>query len=112
MADESCFTPKDALRLVQGRAADALNVKLMKCGGIGPALEIAAIAASAEVACAVGCMMAVSYTHLDVYKETVHQVRGSARKGAFGHSLSPVESRRVAGAIMVWPSPVRGRETR
>ncbi|MGD0810561.1 MAG: dipeptide epimerase [Acidimicrobiales bacterium] len=57
MADESCFTPKDALRLVQGRAADALNVKLMKCGGIGPALEIAAIAASAEIACAVGCMM-------------------------------------------------------
>ena len=57
MADESCFTPKDALRLVQGRAADALNVKLMKCGGIGLALEIAAIAASAEIACAVGCMM-------------------------------------------------------
>ena len=29
----------------------------------------------------------------------VHQVRGSARKGAVGHTWSPVESRRDAGAI-------------
>lgn len=57
MADESIFTPEDALRIVQMRAADMINIKLMKSGGIHNALKINSIAESAGVECMVGCMI-------------------------------------------------------
>ncbi len=56
MADESCFTPQDALRLVKRDAADMLNIKLMKCGGLYRAMQISAIAAAAGIPCMLGCM--------------------------------------------------------
>lgn len=56
MADESCFSPEDALRLIREDAADMLNIKLMKCGGIYPALKIADIAQIAGLSCMLGCM--------------------------------------------------------
>lgn len=49
LADESVFTPAEAVELVRQRYADALSVKLMKCGGIRRAREIAAIAAAGGV---------------------------------------------------------------
>jgi L-alanine-DL-glutamate epimerase-like enolase superfamily enzyme len=43
-ADESLLSPKDALELVKPpRAVGIFNIKLMKCGGIGQALQIANI---------------------------------------------------------------------
>lgn len=57
MADESLFSPKDALRLVTGRYTDLLNIKLMKCGGITNAWKIASIAETEGVACMIGSMM-------------------------------------------------------
>ncbi|MDR3070580.1 MAG: dipeptide epimerase [Propionibacteriaceae bacterium] len=57
MADESCFTPQDASRIVRARAADTINIKLMKCGGIFRALEINAIAEAANVTTMLGCML-------------------------------------------------------
>ncbi|MFP7492576.1 dipeptide epimerase [Terribacillus saccharophilus] len=57
MADESLFSPQDALKLLEMRAADLLNIKLMKAGGIQPALDIARIARAYGVACMVGCMI-------------------------------------------------------
>ena len=57
MADESCFTPHDAARIVKRDAADVINIKLMKCGGIYPALAINAIAEAAGVNCMLGCML-------------------------------------------------------
>ncbi|MDD3221220.1 MAG: dipeptide epimerase [Clostridia bacterium] len=56
MSDESCFTSKDALRLIERRAVDYLNIKLMKCGGIREALKINAICEAAGVECMLGCM--------------------------------------------------------
>jgi L-Ala-D/L-Glu epimerase len=56
-ADESCFSPADALRLVQMGAVDGINIKLMKCGGIYNALKIAAIAEAAHIPCMIGSMM-------------------------------------------------------
>ena len=41
MADESIFSASDALKLVQGRYADLINIKLMKCGGIREAWRMA-----------------------------------------------------------------------
>jgi L-alanine-DL-glutamate epimerase-like enolase superfamily enzyme len=57
MADESCFTPHDASAIVTAQAADIINIKLMKCGGIYPALHINAIARGAGVPTMVGCML-------------------------------------------------------
>lgn len=55
--DESVFSPRDALELVRMKAVDGLNIKLMKCGGIYNALQIAAIAEAAEIPCMIGSMM-------------------------------------------------------
>lgn len=57
VADESIFSPQDALELVNMRAVDGLNIKLMKCGGIYNALKIAAIAEAADIPCMIGSMM-------------------------------------------------------
>lgn len=56
MSDESCFNSKDALRLVERRAIDYLNIKLMKCGGIREALKVNAICESAGIEVMLGCM--------------------------------------------------------
>lgn len=55
MADESLHSLQDALKLT--RAVDRFNIKLMKCGGIYPAMQILAVAESAGISCIVGCMM-------------------------------------------------------
>lgn len=53
-ADESCFTPQDALAIVRHEAADVLNIKLGKAGGLTGARKIAAIAEAAGVECVLG----------------------------------------------------------
>ena len=55
-ADESCHGIQDAMRLASMRAADVINIKLMKCGGIYPAIKIAAICEAAGLSCMIGCM--------------------------------------------------------
>lgn len=47
LADESCFDATDVLEVVRRRAADAVSVKLMKCGGILKAQALMAIADTA-----------------------------------------------------------------
>ena len=57
LADESVFSPADALRIMQTGAADLVNIKLMKCGGITNALRIASAAEVYGVECMIGCML-------------------------------------------------------
>lgn len=57
LADESVFSPLDALRIMQQRAADLINIKLMKCGGIYNALKIVSAAEVYGVECMLGCML-------------------------------------------------------
>ncbi|MFJ7470263.1 dipeptide epimerase [Peribacillus frigoritolerans] len=57
MADESLFSPRDAMRLLNEHAVDFLNIKLMKTGGIRRALQIADMAEAAGVECMIGSMM-------------------------------------------------------
>lgn len=57
MADESIFSPKDALAVMQKRAADLINIKLMKTGGIHNALKICSMAEIYGIECMVGCML-------------------------------------------------------
>ena len=53
----SVFSPADALRIMQTGAADFVNIKLMKCGGITNALRIASAAEVYGVECMIGCML-------------------------------------------------------
>lgn len=57
LADESVFSPEDAVRIMERRAADFINIKLMKCGGLYNALKIASAAEIYGVECMIGCML-------------------------------------------------------
>ena len=57
MADEAIHGPHEALRAVELRACDLINIKLMKSGGLLGALVIDAIAATAGIGCQVGTMV-------------------------------------------------------
>jgi len=60
MADESVFGPLEVIDLIKRRAADIINIKLMKTGGISNAIRIADIAALYGVECMIGCMIETS----------------------------------------------------
>ena len=57
LADESVFSVEDAFRILQMRAADMINIKLMKCGGLYNGLKIATAAEVYGVECMIGCML-------------------------------------------------------
>jgi len=57
MADESVFSPLDAIKIMQAEAADFINIKLMKSGGIWNALKICTAAEIYGVECMIGCML-------------------------------------------------------
>ena len=76
MADESSFGPKEAIELIRTRAADIINIKLMKTGGISNAIKIADIAGIYGVNCMIGCMLESSIgvaaaAHIAVAKSSV-----------------------------------------
>lgn len=57
LADESVFSPEDAVKIMQMGAADLVNIKLMKCGGLYNALKIVSAAEIYGVECMIGCML-------------------------------------------------------
>ena len=56
MADESVFTPTEAIDMVRGELADLVSIKIMKSGGIARAREIASIAEAAGITAYGGTM--------------------------------------------------------
>lgn len=54
MADESLYSPQDAMAIVRANAADVLSVYVGKGGGISSARQIAAVAEAAGLVCTVG----------------------------------------------------------
>ncbi len=54
MADESVFTPLDALEVIRHGAADIISLYPGKHGGIRPTQQIAKLAESAGIACTIG----------------------------------------------------------
>jgi len=57
MADESVFDLEDLVALVRHEAADLVNLKISKSGGLTPALELARVAHSHGLGVSVGCMI-------------------------------------------------------
>lgn len=79
MADEALHDARDALRAVQLRACDLINIKLMKSGGLLGALALNAIAETAGIVCQVGTMVESSIAsaaglHLALALDNVHTV--------------------------------------
>lgn len=56
MADESLRKLSDSFALTSRHVVDMLNIKIMKVGGITPALQINSSARSANVRCMMGCL--------------------------------------------------------
>jgi len=76
MADESVFGPTEVVELIRMRAADIINIKLMKTAGISNAIRIADICAMYQVECMIGCMLESSISvaaavHVAVAKASV-----------------------------------------
>jgi len=57
MADESVFGAPHVAELARRRAARIVNIKLVKAGGIAPALAIADVARAHALDCMMGCML-------------------------------------------------------
>lgn len=57
MADESVFSPAQAFEVIRNRAADMINIKLMKSGGIFKAQLINQMAEEFGIPCMVGSMI-------------------------------------------------------
>lgn len=57
IADESCFSAKDALNIAKMNACDGINIKLMKSGGLENAKAIYTIATTVQMQVMVGCML-------------------------------------------------------
>lgn len=57
MADETVQTMEDVLEIIRLEAADYINIKLMKCGGIFPAVQMAKAAEGAGIIAQIGSMV-------------------------------------------------------
>ncbi|MBO0588550.1 dipeptide epimerase [Sporosarcina sp. E16_8] len=57
MIDEGCRGVRDMKEIIAKRAADKVNIKLMKCGGIYPATKLAHMAEMAGIECQIGSMV-------------------------------------------------------
>jgi muconate cycloisomerase len=71
MADESCFSPQDALAIARLGGVSILGLKLTKSAGLTGSMAIARIAEAAGMSCYVGCMIETSlgtaaYLHVAV----------------------------------------------
>ena len=60
MADESCFTPQDALAIARLGGVSVLGLKLTKSAGILGSMAVARVAEAAGLTCYVGCMIETS----------------------------------------------------
>ena len=63
MADESVFGVRDLVRVIERRAADLVNVKLTKAGGLIPARTLLELAEAHDLGTTIGSMME---THIGV----------------------------------------------
>jgi L-alanine-DL-glutamate epimerase-like enolase superfamily enzyme len=55
IADESCIVPADIPRVAPH--VDGINIKLMKCGGLYPALQMMHLARAHNLQIMMGCMI-------------------------------------------------------
>lgn len=97
LADESVFSPQDALKLIHTRSCDLINIKLMKTGGIYQAQKIVHIAEANGIECMIGCML-----------ETKISVSAAAHFAASQKNITMVD---LDGPSLCLKDPVTGGPT-
>ncbi len=100
-ADESCFTIHDAVQIVRHEAADVLNIKIAKAGGLGNARKIAAIAEAAGLQCVLGTAFGLGVkiaAKLHLAAATVHMIDAVefTEIGLHPNMLAPPDDARLA----------------
>ena len=53
-ADEAAYTPHDVVQIIRAQAADVINIKIAKAGGLYQSKKIAAVAEAAGLECVIG----------------------------------------------------------
>lgn len=114
MADESVWSLDDARRVLDAGAADMINIKLAKTGGIGQAIAIADAAGQAGVSCAIGSMMEprisiVAAAHLAIAHPAVTMVDLDS-PAWFGSDLPAGGIALDGGRLTLLPGPGLGLE--
>jgi L-alanine-DL-glutamate epimerase-like enolase superfamily enzyme len=99
MADEAIGTTRELREIIRLRAADMINIKLAKAGGLREALELAKLAGENDVVAIVGCM-AESHVGIAAAAALASGLDGAARREAIAHDLD--------GGLLVTNSPVEG----
>lgn len=61
-ADESAFTQHDVMNIIRNEAADVINIKVEKVGGLYNAKKVAAMAESAGLECVIGTAFGLGTT--------------------------------------------------
>ena len=79
LADESVFSPTDALTIMQMGAADLVNIKLMKCGGLYQRPQDRIRCRGVRRGCMIGCMLEAKISvnaavHLACAKQIITRV--------------------------------------
>ena len=97
MADETLVSDADATQLIQHKAIDIFNIRLSKCGGIGPSLALAQIEGTRPV---LPLGAHVGETAISRCWSTCRRTlgRGSVCEGSTGHCCSP----KIFRTVFVW----------
>jgi L-Ala-D/L-Glu epimerase len=61
-ADESCYGIQDAMNIIRQSAADVINIKVEKVGGLYNAKKVAALAEGAGLQCVIGTALGLGVT--------------------------------------------------
>ncbi|MEA3356726.1 MAG: enolase C-terminal domain-like protein [Candidatus Bipolaricaulota bacterium] len=83
IADESLFTPMDAVELVKRDAADMLLIKLLKLGGFYKSKKIVAIAEASGIDCCCASMTNLGIGHA----ANLHFAASTKLNDQFGHGF-------------------------
>ena len=94
MADESAHDAGDVIRIACEKAADIINIKLMKCGGIYRAAKMLAAAEAAGMGCILGSMGESSI--------------GSAAGLHFAVAKSGITAAEIIGPAFILNDPAEG----
>ena len=94
MLDESLCGYPDAERAVARRTADLFNVRLSKCGGLGPTLRILALARRCGIGAQLGChpgetgLLSAAGRHLAANIDGLRYVEGSYDRHVLAANLT------------------------
>ena len=91
IADEACRTPEDVERCAE--CFDGINIKLVKCGGVTPALEMIRLARKMDLQLMGGCM-----------------VESSVATSAMAHLAPALDYLDVDGPLLLANNPATGVE--